>query len=390
MKAAAKKLGQKPELTDLEKADCLTGKAMGGIVLKAPGRGEGKRRRFVFSDRDSCYHVMSRVAGGELLFDEVEKEAFRKLMRRMEKFSGLEILTYAVMGNHFHILLRVPCQEDYLRRFREGTRDEREARLLVHLKSLYSKAYLRQLEGELSRMKENGLEDLIEKTLESYLKRMCSLERFMKELKERFSRWFNKRHGRRGTLWQERYKSVLVQDGEAAVTMAAYIDLNPLRAGLVADPKDYRWCGYAEAVSGSKRARVGICRALGISRDRWRVDGAEIYRRILLTEGMEAAETTKDGARKQEGDSVRRKRGFKREKALAQLEKGVKLSRGELLRCRVRYFSEGLVLGSRGFVEEALSKRREWFGEKAGAKEMPVETGKKRERLCALRSLKLE
>ena len=390
MKAAAKKLGQKPELTDLEKADCLTGKAMGGIVLKAPGRGEGKRRRFVFSDRDSCYHVMSRVAGGELLFDEVEKEAFRKLMRRMEKFSGLEILTYAVMGNHFHILLRVPCQEDYLRRFREGTRDEREARLLEHLKSLYSKAYLRQLEGELSQMKEKGLDDFFEKTLESFLKRMCSLERFMKELKERFSRWFNKRHGRRGTLWQERYKSVLVQDGEAAVTMAAYIDLNPLRAGLVADPKDYRWCGYAEAVSGSKRARVGICRALGISRDRWRGDGAEIYRRILLTEGMEAAETTKDGARKQEGDSVRRKRGFKREKALAQLEKGVKLSRGELLRCRVRYFSEGLVLGSRGFVEEALSKRREWFGEKAGAKEMPLDPGRKRKGLCALRSLKLE
>jgi len=390
MKTAVKSWGQETELTDLEKADCLTGKAMGGIVLKAPGRGDGKRRRFVFTDRDSCYHVMSRVAGGDLLFGEVEKEAFRKLMRRMEKFSGLEILTYAVMGNHFHILLRVPCQEEYLRRFREGTREEREARLLEHLKSLYSKAYLRQLEGELSQMKGKGMEDLFEKTLESFLKRMCSLERFMKELKERFSRWFNKRHGRRGTLWQERYKSVLVQDGEAAVTMAAYIDLNPLRAGLVADPKDYRWCGYAEAVSGSKRARVGICRALGISRERWCVDGAEIYRRILLTEGMEAAETTEKRGRKTKSDAPRRRRGFKREEALAQLEKGGKLSRGELLRCRVRYFSEGLVLGSRGFVEEALSKRREWFGEKAGAKEMPVETGKKRERLCALRSLKLE
>jgi len=209
----------------------------------------------------------------------------------------------------------------------------------------------------------------------------------MKELKERFSRWFNKRHGRRGTLWQERYKSVLVQDGEAAVTMAAYIDLNPLRAGLVADPKDYRWCGYAEAVGGSKRARVGICRALGISRDRWRVDGAEIYRRVLLTEGMEA---TEEPGRKKEGDGDWRRRGFKREEALAQLEEGGKLSRGELLRCRVRYFSEGMVLGSRSFVEEALSKRREWFGKKAGAKEMPLDSGTKREGLCALRSLKLE
>ncbi|MFT6180876.1 MAG: hypothetical protein ACJAXZ_003770 [Akkermansiaceae bacterium] len=47
-----------------------------------------------------------------------------------------------------------------------------------------------------------------------------------------------------------------------------------------------------------------------------------------------------------------------------------------------------MVLGSRGFVEEALLKRREWFGENAGAKEVPLDTGK--EGLCALRSLKLE
>ena len=361
MKSGERKRGQKAELTDLEKADCLTGKAMGGIVLKAPGHGEGKRRRFVFADRESCYHVMSRVAGGDLLFGDVEKEAFRKLMRRMERFSGLEILTYAVMGHHFHILLRVPCQEDFLRRFREGSQAEREACLMEHLKSLYSKAYLNQLEGELAQMRAKGMEDLFEKTLESFLKRMCSLERFMKELKERFSRWFNKRHGRRGTLWQERYKSVLVQDGEAAVTMAAYLDLNPLRAGLVADPKDYRWCGYAEAVGGSKRARVGICRVLGISRDRWRKDGAEIYRRILLTEGMEA---TEERGRKKEGDSGGRRRGFRREDALTQLAEGGKLSRGELLRCRVRSFSEGMVLGSRAFVEEAFEIKREWFGEK--------------------------
>ena len=387
MKTITKIRGQKAELTDLEKADCLTGEAMGGIVLKTPGRGEGKRRRFVFADRASCYHVMSRVAGGDLLFGDVEKEAFRKLMRRMEKFSGLEILTYAVMGNHFHILLRVPCQDEYLRRFREGTREEREARLLEHLKSLYSKAYLRQLEGELSQMKEKGLDDLFEKTLESFLKRMCSLERFMKELKERFSRWFNKRHGRRGTLWQERYKSVLVQDGVAAVTMAAYIDLNPLRAGLVEDPKDYRWCGYAEAVGGSKRARVGICRALGISRDRWRVDGAEIYRRILLTEGMEATE--EPGRKKEgEGDTGRRRRGFKREEALAQLEGGGKLSRGELLRCRVRSFGEGMVLGSREFVEEVFQEKRAWFGakRKKGAQGLPISEGG----LYALRNLKIK
>ena len=51
---------------------------------------------------------MSRAAGGNLLFGDIEKEAFRKLTRRMERFSGVEVLTYAVMGNHFHLLVRVP------------------------------------------------------------------------------------------------------------------------------------------------------------------------------------------------------------------------------------------------------------------------------------------
>ncbi len=56
----------------------------------------------------------------------------------------------------------------------------------------------------------------------------------MKELKQRFSRWYNRQTGRFGTLWAERFKSVLVEDHPANVeTLAAYIDLNPVRAGLV-------------------------------------------------------------------------------------------------------------------------------------------------------------
>ena len=55
---------------------------------------------------------------------------------------------------------------------------------------------------------------------------------------------------------------MLVENGYAARTMAAYIDLNPLRAGMVGDPKDYRWSGYAEAVAGGKLARNGMMRVL--------------------------------------------------------------------------------------------------------------------------------
>ena len=62
-----------------------------------------------------------------------------------------------------------------------------------------------------------------------------------------------RRHGRKGTLWEDRFRSVLVEGaGLALATMAAYIDLNPVRAGMVEDPKDYRWSGYGAAMAGRK------------------------------------------------------------------------------------------------------------------------------------------
>jgi hypothetical protein len=73
-------------------------------------------------------------------------------------------------------------------------------------------------------------------------------------------------HERSGTLWEQRYKSVIVESGIAARTMAAYIDLNPVRAGMVEDPADYRWSSYGEAIGGGnkgngRKAREGLVRA---------------------------------------------------------------------------------------------------------------------------------
>ncbi len=85
-----------------------------------------------------------------------------------------------------------------------------------------------------------------------------------------------------------------MEEGEALRTIAAYIDLNPVRAGLVNDPKDYRWCGYAEALGGSKRARKALCRVLGVAMDSWNTGGLDAYRSLLLDEGIEAGEAEKD------------------------------------------------------------------------------------------------
>ncbi len=58
----------------------------------------------------------------------------------------------------------------------------------------------------------------------------ASLSEYVKEIKQSFSRWYNKRHGRKGFFWGERFKSVLVDNGDTLINCLAYIELNPVRA----------------------------------------------------------------------------------------------------------------------------------------------------------------
>ncbi len=309
-----------------------------------------------------CYHVMSRTCGGEIWFDDVEKEALRRIIWRMAEFSGIKVVTYCLMGNHFHLLAEVPHRRTWLERF-DGSGGE--TKLLQHLSILYSKTYLGLLRDELADLRQRGMAILADQKIDALKKRFCDLSLFVKEIKERFSRWFNKRRGRRGTLWMDRFKSVLVEGkGEALRTMAAYIDLNPVRAGLVKDPKDYRWCGYAEALGGSRRAQRGLCKALGKPVDGWKsAAAAEAYRCLLHTDGREVRDA--------QNEKVMR-HGVSVESARAVLKEKGRLSTAELVRLRVRYFTDGVALGSREFVDGLFEAQREMFGprRKTGARRM--------------------
>lgn len=324
----------------------------------------GGRRRIVGNGghESYCYHVMSRTCGGEVVFEDIEKEALKRVMVRLADFCGVKLLTYAVMGNHFHALVEVPKRVVWLERF-EGA--EGETRLFEHLRVLYSKTYVDALREQIAEWRRMGLESMVTLKLEAIKERFCDLSKYVKEVKERFSRWFNKRRGRRGTLWMDRFKSLMVESGgEALRTMAAYIDLNAVRAGIVEDPRDYRWCGYAEALSGNRRAQRGLCKAIGKPVDGWQTaGGAEMYRCVLFDSGREVrAAQNVNGVRK----------GVTPEKVRGVLNQGGKLSLGEMVRLRVRYFSDGLVLGSREFVEEVFSANRDKFGprRKNGARRM--------------------
>ena len=285
-----------------------------------------------------------------------ERESFVRMMRLYEEFCGVRVLTYCVMSNHFHILLEVPQRPE------EGLSEKEFFR---RLRLLYSELYVEEVAKLIRQRKRMKDEDGVEAIKERYLYRMWNLSQFMKVLKQRFTQWFNKRQGRKGTLWEDRFKSVIVEDGYAARVMAAYIDLNPVRAGMVAKPEQYRWCGYAEALAGKRAARVGIERMMsefvewGMGRKvslSWRKVIGE-YRVILFTDG---AERMAANARTQEVRVARK--GVSPAATEEVQRKEGEMTRTEMLRHRVRYFVDGTAIGSKEFLEDVFERSRERFG----------------------------
>lgn len=167
----------------------------------------------------------------------------------------------------------------------EGGNSDEE--LSKRLCAIYGEAFVTGVAQELADARkanytsESGMSEAVEAIHKCFTYRMQDLGEFMKGLLQRFSQWFNRTHSRSGVLWEDRFKSVIVEDGVAARTISAYIDLNPVRAGMVKDPADYRRSSYGEAVGGGakgngKKAREGLVRAyfcdqgVGFEADKWK------------------------------------------------------------------------------------------------------------------------
>lgn len=133
---------------------------------------------------DYPHHVILRGNNRQMIFS--GESDMRRMLSLLEEHSlaqGLEMHAYVLMDNHMHLLL-TPRRD-----------------------------------GALSLM--------------------------MQAVGRSYVRAYNQAHGRTGTLWEGRYRSSLIQTERYLLTCMAYIDLNPVRAGLVQEPEDYPWSSYA-------------------------------------------------------------------------------------------------------------------------------------------------
>ena len=156
---------------------------------------------------------MSRTALDGFPFGDVEKDELVKIIKKFSKLFFVEVFGFCIMGNHFHLLIQMFPEHNY-----------KDEEIRKRCKAHYGEDF--------------GLSD---EQIGYYRVKLSSLANYMKEIKQAFSWYYNQRHNRRGTLWGERFKSVIVENGETLINCLAYIDLNPLRAGLVKRPEEYRW-----------------------------------------------------------------------------------------------------------------------------------------------------
>ncbi|NCD34275.1 MAG: hypothetical protein EOL87_12790 [Spartobacteria bacterium] len=282
------------------------------------------------------YHCMSRIVGRQMLLGDVEKQHMHTLIRRIEGFTGVRVLTYAIMTNHVHLLLEEPDRNSVV------TDEELRKRMAcLYPSEECVEIHERWATWDAESVKRDKLR---------YINRMHDISEFMKQVKQRFSRWYNKRNQRSGALWDTRFKSVLVEQGTPLRVVAAYIEMNPVRAGMEKEPHDYRFCGFAEAMSGGGRAQEGI-RVIATSMDPeaqdWKTVSSHYLERILMYDEVrrhpERACTDHD---------------YLREK----LGKRLELTEFERLLCRCRYFTDGRIIGCKAFIEAFFAENRDYFG----------------------------
>ncbi len=286
----------------------------------------------IVSDKVCIYHLIARVVQRRRLLADVQREVWVAALRRAAEFSGVELITYCCLQNHFHILVRID----------PAAKDCDDAELVRRFRALYgrAKAMWCGLDAAgLAHALAHDPPEAADRLRERLRARMGNVSEFMRTLRQRYTMWFNKTYDTVGTLWAERFTSVLVQDVPWLVGLvAAYIDLNPVRAGLAELPEDYRWSGYAAALCGAdaelRRALAGCFPGEGGD------EGALArYRLLMLGKGA---------ASKRDGTGGRIDPVALAEAAAA----GGELEAHELLRLRARFFTRGKALGTEAWLRE--------------------------------------
>jgi putative transposase len=195
----------------------------------------------------------------------------------------------------------------------------------------------------------------------SLRQKLSSLSEFMREIKVGFARFYNRRYNRHGYFWGDRFKSVIVENGETLINCLAYIDLNPLRAGLVERPEQYRWNSLGCHVqTGNKDHFLSTDFGLKQFNVQSKKERIRRYRRYVYESGA-VGRPEKGNVQVIEEKLLGKER-----------RREFELSRSDRFRYRTRYFTDSGIIGSKQFVAEHYQRFKDLFMSKHEKRPKPI------------------
>jgi len=257
--------------------------------------------RIKVDDTNTWYHCYNRTAGTsrDRPFRDTDKEQFVRILKRVSLLYGVRVLSYQIMSNHYHLLVYAPrdaCStEEMCRRYRAFHRGR---------KTLQPNSSLCLKWQERSR----------------------DISWFMRHLQQLFTSWYNRTRTirRRGSLWADRFKHSILERGPAVWLCCKYIENNAVRAGIVKDAGEYRFCSYGAWCQSGRHPFA-----------------AHVLAFLIPSIGMRTLEDFFDSL------TV----------ALAQNNTAEgKNMLHQTISCRIRYWVDGLVIGSELFIRSIMSK----------------------------------
>ncbi len=277
--------------------------------------------RMVVKGEDAIYHVITKSTLPGYVLGSMEKDYLVNLIKWMSGVFFVEVFGYCIMGNHFHLLVKMKNRDDY-------SDDELKKRLAL---------FFRKDE----RVVEEG-------RLHYFQDKFSNLSEFVKEIKQRFSRYYSKAHNRTGYFWGDRFKSVLVENGDTLINLLAYIDLNPVRTNIIDKPEEYRWSsiGY-HAQTGNKGDFLSMDLGLMGYTEMNEKEGFADYMEYLYEKG---------GLDTGKGASID-------ERIIAgERKKKYEFTTMDRLRFRTRYFTNSGIIGTKSFVNDYYDMFKGNFG----------------------------
>lgn len=281
------------------------------------------------------YHIILKATGPLFLFQKAaDKEAFLDLLERVSRFSAVDVLEYALLDNHIHLLVRVPVRESVP-----------PAELAIRLEALYGEKRAKRMFVRWKRMNETGRGNVATAERDRLYQRMYDLGQFMKTLKEWYARYYSKANGWEGTLWRGRYKSVWVGGSYKALKdTSLYIVMNPFKAGIVAKGTDSPWTSYG---GYQKKGSFG-----------WKCHRALLQELDRLGSLFGTSVEGTDSMARRFDEEVARAEAVKKDEVRCKLDAGESLSLYEMMLCEVHAFSNGKAIGTLKDIESVPIKRK--------------------------------